>query len=129
METSFLDLRCKEVINIVDGRLLGHIVDMVVDIRTSRVTGLVVPGAKSFFSFFKSGQDIFIPYRNICKIGDDVILVELFNLPPVKKCKDNVCTLEAKQKENTSIENSPIEPIDMNTSSLKSKIIDEDLEK
>lgn len=129
METSFLDLRCKEVINIVDGRLLGHIVDMVVDIRTSRVTGLVVPGAKSFFSFFKSGQDIFIPYRNICKIGDDVILVELFNLPPVKKCKDNVCSLEVKKDDGEGEVDAPIEPIGMSDSRLKSKIIDEDLEK
>lgn len=129
METSFLDLRCKEVINIVDGRLLGHIVDMVVDIRTSRVTGLVVPGAKSFFSFFKSGQDIFIPYRNICKIGDDVILVELFNLPPVKKCKDNVCSLEVKKDDGEGAVDTPIEPIGMSDSRLKSKIIDEDLEK
>lgn len=126
METSFLDLRCKEVINIVDGRLLGHIVDMVIDVRTSRVTGLVVPGAKTFFSLFKSSQDIFIPYKNICKIGDDVILVELFNLPPVKKNKD-ICVMETKDRTSSSIEPEPIQPDILEGNSLKSKIRDEDL--
>ena len=89
MESSFLEMRCKEVINVVDGRLLGHIVDMVFDVRTSRVLGFVVPASKGFFSVFRPGQEIFIPYNNICKIGEDVMLVELYNLP--KSCKKNKC--------------------------------------
>ncbi len=124
METSFLELRCKEVINIVDGRLLGHIVDMVIDIKTSRITGLVVPGAKSFFSFFKSVPEIFIPYRNICKIGDDVILVELFNLPQVKKGK-NVGIMQTEKQEE--IEPTPIQPTIMENNELKNKIVDQNL--
>ena len=31
METTFLEMRAKEVINVVDGRLLGHIIDVVFD--------------------------------------------------------------------------------------------------
>lgn len=77
MELSFCDLRAKEVINICDGKRLGNIIDLIFDSCTSRVIGIVVPCEKSFFSFFKSNQDIFIPYNRIRKIGRDVILVEL----------------------------------------------------
>ena len=81
METSYLELRNKEVINVVDGSLLGRIIDVVFDIRTSRVLGFIVPGVRCFLNIFKSCPEVFVPYKNICKIGDDVILVEVFNVP------------------------------------------------
>jgi len=74
MEISFCDLRAKEVVNICDGKLLGNIVDLVFDSCSARITGIVVPGERNFFSFFKNNQDIFIPFNKICKIGKDVIL-------------------------------------------------------
>ena len=77
MEISFCDLIAKEVVNICDGKLLGNIVDLVFDSCSARITGIVVPGERNFFSFFKNNQDIFIPFNKICKIGKDVILVEL----------------------------------------------------
>ena len=77
-ECSFLELRCKEVVNVVDGRRLGHIIDVVFDLQTARITGLVVPCNKSFWNVFKSGNELFIPFTQICKIGDDTILVELY---------------------------------------------------
>ena len=77
MELSFCDLRAKEVINVCDGRRLGNIIDLIIDCRCASVTGIVVPYDKGFFHFFKSNQDIFIPWNRICKIGRDVILVEL----------------------------------------------------
>ncbi len=79
MESSFLELRCKEVVNVVDGKRLGHIVDIVFELQTGRITGLVVPGDKNFWNVFKSGGEVFIPYTQICKIGDDTILVELYS--------------------------------------------------
>lgn len=79
LTSSFLELRCKEVVNVVDGRKLGHIIDIVFDLPTGQITGLVVPGDKTFWNVFKSGGEIFIPYTQICKIGDDTILVELYS--------------------------------------------------
>lgn len=80
MESSFLDLRCKEVINIVDGTRLGHIVDVVISLANGQISGIVVPGNKSILGFLKGGNDLFIPYSQICKIGEDTILVELFGV-------------------------------------------------
>ncbi|MBR4745300.1 MAG: YlmC/YmxH family sporulation protein [Clostridia bacterium] len=77
MEISFCELRIKEVVNVCDGKRLGNIVDLVFDTSCARVTGIVVPGERTFLNLFKSNNDIFIPYNRIRKIGKDVILVEL----------------------------------------------------
>ncbi len=78
MDTSFLELRCKEVVNVVDGRRLGHIVDVVFNLANGCLLGVVVPGEKSFWNVFKSGTELFIPLSQIVKIGEDAVLVELF---------------------------------------------------
>ncbi len=92
-ECSFLELRCKEVVNVVDGKRLGHITDVVFDLQTAKITGLVVPGNKSFWNVFKNGTELFIPFTQICKIGEDTILVELYNTSPTA----NTCTVLNKQ--------------------------------
>ena len=77
MESSFLELRCKEVVNVLDGRKLGHIVDIVFDLATARVLGILVPGEKTGWNVFKSANRLFIPFGCIVKIGEDAILVEV----------------------------------------------------
>lgn len=77
MELSFCKLRGKEVVNICDGRNLGNITDMVFDTTCGKILGLILPAQKNFFGFFKSNNDIFIPYNRICKIGKDIILVDI----------------------------------------------------
>lgn len=75
MEISFTELRSKTVVNLTDGRRLGHIIDVIFEQTSAKVLGVVVPGTKS--GVFKSREDIFIPYQCICKIGLDTILVQL----------------------------------------------------
>lgn len=93
METSFLDLRCKEVVNVVDGRKLGHIIDIIFDLNTAKVSGVVVPANKTFWNVFKGDNEIFIPFSQICKIGEDTILVELYSTT-----RPSVITLENDDK-------------------------------
>lgn len=81
MESSFLELRCKEVVNILDGRKLGHITDVVFDLSCARVLGFVLPGEKRGWNFLRSGDQIFLPFASIVKIGEDAILVELCASP------------------------------------------------
>lgn len=77
MEVTFCELRAKEVVNIYDGRCLGNITDIVIDTSCARVLGIIVPKERKMFSLFKANSDFFIPYNRICKIGQDIILVEL----------------------------------------------------
>ena len=82
METSFLELRCKEVVNVVDGKRLGHIVDICFNLQTSCLQGIVVPGERNFWNVFKSGAEFFIPFNQIVKIGEDTILVQIYGGQP-----------------------------------------------
>ncbi|HHX73493.1 MAG TPA: YlmC/YmxH family sporulation protein [Firmicutes bacterium] len=74
------DLRSREVINIVDGRRLGVICDLDLDLENGRVAAIIVPGSTGLFSFLGSGRDYVIPWENIVKIGVDTILVEVRGL-------------------------------------------------
>lgn len=73
---SFQELSKKTVVNVADGKELGHVCDMIFNACGS-VTGLVVPGKKSILKSITSTDSIFIPYNRIIKIGQDAILVEM----------------------------------------------------
>ncbi len=105
METSFTELRDKEVINVLSGRVLGHINDIIIDLTRNCVLGFMVPGCRSFFNFFKPPQEIFIPFNNICKIGEDVILVEVVEAPTKKKKGKQVRVFDAGLKDEEVVEN------------------------
>ena len=74
MEISFTDLKEKEVVNIVDGKKLGRVVDVVFSVSSGVVKGVVVPGEKKIF---RKSEDVFIALNQVKKIGGDVILVNL----------------------------------------------------
>lgn len=71
------DFQSKDVINIVDGKKLGQISDLELDVRQGRIDAIVVPNHSKFFGMFGGGTDVVIPWRNIVKIGTDVVLVKL----------------------------------------------------
>ena len=74
MELSFSQLRTKEVVNTQDGRKLGKVCDIVLCYPENRWIGIVAPNGRAF-GFKKNG--VFIDLRNIVKIGEDVILVNI----------------------------------------------------
>ena len=71
-----LDFKHKEVINIKNGKRLGHIQDVTADLKTGTITSIIVPGNSKFFNIFSTENDIIIPWENITCIGDDIILVD-----------------------------------------------------
>ena len=96
VESSFIELRCKEVINVLDGRRLGHIIDIVFDLCSGRVQGFVLPGEKQGWNIFKNCNQIFLPFCSIVKIGEDTILVELpTQCPP---CNPFILSQNKKEK-------------------------------
>lgn len=112
MELSFNNLRCKDVVNVCDGKNLGPITDLMIDTCCGRIVGIIVPCNKSFFGLFKSNNNIFIPYNRICKIGKDIILVDII--------MHNECSAECntiiQSKDNTKLNNiSSLEKINIQT--------------
>lgn len=71
------DLQEKDVVNIADGRKLGQIHDLEIDLRQGMIRAIVVPSETRLFGWVSGGQEWTIPWRKIVKIGSDVILVRM----------------------------------------------------
>lgn len=71
------ELKDKEVINSTDCKILGCVMDVDIDIYTGRINAIILPGPGRIFSFFGRENEYVIPYECICKIGPDVILVNV----------------------------------------------------
>ena len=67
------DLQNKDLINIIDGKKIGNIIDAKFNIETGFIEKLVIEPSKSLFSL--KNNAIEINYKDINKIGEDVILV------------------------------------------------------
>ncbi len=69
-------LRQKEVVNINNGKSMGYICDMIFDVCSGCICSIVVPGGGGLKCIFGNKKTV-IPWKHICKIGEDVILVEI----------------------------------------------------
>jgi YlmC/YmxH family sporulation protein len=69
------DFQIKDVVNVSDGKKLGNIGDIDINLTTGKIDAVVVSGAGKVLGFFGKDEDIIIPWKNILKIGEDVILV------------------------------------------------------
>ena len=77
MSAKFTDLHCKEVICVNDGRRLGFIEDVIICLPGGEVTAIVVPGRCRLGGFSPPRDDFVIPWKNICRIGPDIVLVDI----------------------------------------------------
>ena len=68
-------LKQKEVISITQGKTLGYIADLEIE-EGGRICALIVPEGCGLKGLLKNREYV-IPWRNICKIGSDCILVEI----------------------------------------------------
>jgi len=74
------DIKNKELINIFDGKSLGYVSDIEIDLEKGRIDALIVPAQSGFFSLFSKENEYIIKWKDIKKIGEDVILVEVKNI-------------------------------------------------
>lgn len=71
------DIRNKEIINISDGKSLGFVSDIELNLEKGRIEAIIVPAQRGFFNLFSKENEYIIKWKDIRKIGEDVILVEL----------------------------------------------------
>jgi YlmC/YmxH family sporulation protein len=85
------DLRLLDVVNVKDGRRLGPIKDLDLDLERGVVKGIIVPGSSRSWGFFSSvkSEDYYIPWDRVKKIGIDVILVDTNDLPGFNTDQDD----------------------------------------
>jgi len=76
MSIKFTQLQCKEVICISDGRRLGFINDVQVEIPEGNIRAIVVPGPCRVLGVLGRHDDYVIPWSCIRRIGPDIVLVD-----------------------------------------------------
>ena len=70
------DLRDRDVINVNDGKRLGIINDIDVDVESGRIKAIIVPGPGGFMGVLSRKHELVIPWDYIVKVGVDTILVD-----------------------------------------------------
>ena len=68
------ELQHKDVINILDGKKIGNIIDIIVN-NDGSMDSLIVERTKFLISMFTTKDEVEIKWKQIEKIGTDVILV------------------------------------------------------
>lgn len=69
------DLQSKDIVNIIDGKKVGKIIDVVIDDKGNMLS-LVIQRTK-MFRILPNGNEVEVKWDQIKKIGEDVILVNL----------------------------------------------------
>ena len=72
-----IDFKQKEVINITGGKILGFVIDVQADFEKGEIHSIVVAKTGKIFNNVNSKSNITIEWKDIKKIGEDVILVEI----------------------------------------------------
>lgn len=70
------ELQNKSVVNLIDGKNIGNIIDLNID-ENGKAISLIVEKHKFVISYFYNQKEISISWDKIEKIGEDVILVRL----------------------------------------------------
>ena len=89
MSCTLTELKEKEVINVSDGKILGFITDVDINICSGCIERIYLPPQGKYFSLFSSKNSLSIPWDCIEKIGSDIILVRYFippSIPPKHSC-------------------------------------------
>lgn len=72
------ELKQKDVVNLMNGQLLGRATDLEFCAETGQVTALIVPGGSSMLGWVRGERNaLVIPWERIERIGTDVILVNM----------------------------------------------------
>lgn len=56
---------------------LGTIGDIDINVTSGKIQAIIIGGTGKMMGFFGKEEEMIVPWRNIVKIGEDVILVRL----------------------------------------------------
>ena len=57
-------------------RSLGFVEDVELNLEKGTIEAIIIPAERGFMGLFPRGEDLVIRWRDIKRIGDDVILVD-----------------------------------------------------
>ena len=71
------EIQDKDVVNLVDGKKIGNIIDVRISREFGSIISIVVETGKGNFNIFNSKEQVEITWKQIERIGEDVILVRI----------------------------------------------------
>ena len=74
---SFSEFQIKDVVDVSSGKKLGTIGDIDINVTSGKIQAIIIGGTGKMMGFFGKEEEMIVPWRNIVKIGEDVILVRL----------------------------------------------------
>lgn len=77
MQSKISELEERQIINIADGKCLGSMKDIEVDLEEGRIRAIVLPGSTGLWGLLQNRDELLIPWENVVRIGIDVVLVDL----------------------------------------------------
>ena len=83
------NFREKVVVDTACGKRLGYVCEVEFDVCSGKITAIVVKGESGLFG--KGKKDLTIPWCNIEKIGEDIILVRTEGVPTLPCVSDCYC--------------------------------------
>lgn len=70
------EFQVKDVVNVSDGKRLGNIGDIDIDLNTGKIKAVIISKQSRMLGLFGKEEEFVIPWQQIVKIGEDVILVK-----------------------------------------------------
>lgn len=70
------ELQLKDIVVVEDGKKLGNITDLEIDVDKGKITSLVISLKGKMMGLFGKDEEVIIPWEHIVTIGADVILVK-----------------------------------------------------
>ena len=88
MLSKISELRERQIINITDGKCLGMVKDIEIDIEEGCICGLILATNRSLWRLLPAHEEIIIPWKHVVRIGIEVVLIESQQLGLAKEKKN-----------------------------------------
>lgn len=77
MSAKISDLQERQIVNIADGKCLGNIKDIELNVREGTIQALVLPATGGFLAMLQNQGELLIPWQKVVRIGVDVVLIDM----------------------------------------------------
>ena len=77
MRAKISDLQERQIVNIADGKCLGNIKDIELNVREGTIQALVLPATGGFLAMLQNQGELLIPWQKVVRIGVDVVLIDM----------------------------------------------------
>ena len=77
MDAKISDLQERQIVNIADGKCLGNLKDIELNLLDGTIQALVLPGIGGFLGRLQNQGELLIPWQRVVRIGVDVVLIDM----------------------------------------------------